>query len=1725
MFSICEEPMVISGEQALLFFWKGDALWTRTMDAPANAEKSWTTFLLPSRDPYPMPSIVEFGKFLCASLTFTQCLKTIRVLVNEEERLVINKSTLTPPRLVTPPKSSSFWKNDGAITHSPNGIFTLQSKSILEEIQQISVIMGDDIATIMARYVSGTATTNIPTDMVKRMERVTKKKPPKEVTVQIYINAEQQQQQQDNQNRANANKILASFSPKIGSGRVFIGFRTSQTTGLAAHLAAPLIPTVEREAIDLQDPTLKVYNTELLEFSGILMRLTLEHGMSMIGDEWIAHTQEREALEAKLLLKDDAVDRKEMEKQAVLETQESTVSDSADGGSSLMTFAKFMARGVKKKVVTVMNTVENIVDDGSAELLNPRDPRPLSSEERHAILLMQSFCPQQSTPDTLVGTALARGFSRCMPSVLPPVLTKSGVLRGNDARLPHRGIEAFLQSHVVRQIVYQNAQVYHDVLARCSPVNLDDLIATLANNVIDEEKVVRLLKWWTKFSRIEPGAASRGIILKKSVQYLPNSDGDVVQVKALGDVRYYVDHKVLPEGLPLPDSVLPAGIQDAVTTRVLSDSTLSSWFMPLPMDRWAEFISVQPCMTAGQPEDEKLRTLVLSTLCKEYASRSMTERVLFGSKLNGLLSNKRCLPFDSQEPTNYAAACPGDLYLNSAELKAFDGIGSFNKVAQSLTNEADVREDFLLALGVRKSIAIEFLFTNLETLRWRDDPKPLIEYLRSAVLTRQDVNMLQTTQYLPAENDLSRTFAPSELYLPNQDLRVFPFVKLLQWPSEDELTERTANGKFLTSTLGVKVNPPLLPILQYISGPDLDDSVRLKCLDYVVKNLGPNSPYESYYAKLRRSKDISKLKFLPCVYKEVLAPSGGLQRQIHSPNSCYSDQACMVMGFPVINPEMEKKNGKIYGSRFECTDNPDASLLVSQLLHLAATADSKLKRATGDSYFKLCDEVVASFKNVFVYLSTRSTEFSERQLNMLSKEAFIPCKVKGSLEWYCPTDVYFKQKTAESEDSLTEMLFQVIDFSPFLASAGVQSEARTQDIFRLMLSSPEKVLETVGSEAKYRTLLRRIAANPPFHRLTPEIENAPFLLGYKIEEDEKGEGKSNYLLAKAKEIYIIDNSFFGRMFPVIRAPHESDLEDFYNALGSSFISKKVKTSYDVIGKSRQGTSLTKQLADRIKERSPLLVSPSVTSRPLVSNAALLLDEGHLNLAEADDLKAVYSLDKSVRNQRVTSCTKPSGKKKNSLYITQEFDWFDVGNAIGSLILKRCQLEDAFFIGSLLEAPLTQLRSRGFPVDRIIKPPEPLPPPPPKPVQYAPPSKPSSHAPTAGTIANIPPATSQNDKATNGGGTDSLSHEGFVDILQQMFPDCAEGYIAARLGPNPTMDDVRNLAEEMATGDYPKTHQASTSVTKPPSPSVNGMDNVHDNAGSNVPPHEMKPSPSKKGKLGKRLGRALSGIRGSSAVAAAAGQQASQEMSMPQSGPQVKQINDNSNPASPAMDSTSHSRMEEMLKNQVGNSSKVNSKGVTSPETILSSIPEGLERGSTCEVIPSHALKPFSGQYRTGKTSNGIRVFASRTSGESENFLTENFHAVDTFADVLQKLCTVYSLDLSTIAIFHDPTGGTIAFNANRSLYMNIRFYYALHYKQNQKPGRDCYSYWFTTMAHEVRPVNVVFTFVVLYTKVLVFRSLQLAHHLVSAHNKEHGFYTESYVTLYLPKLVSLLATI
>ncbi len=152
--------------------------------------------------------------------------------------------------------------------------------------------------------------------------------------------------------------------------------------------------------------------------------------------------------------------------------------------------------------------------------------------------------------------------------------------------------------------------------------------------------------------------------------------------------------------------------------------------------------------------------------------RALSEKHAFSTFCHNILKDRRCLPFDSTDPTPYSADFPSNLYLDSAELNMFGNLGSFYKVSKSVHN-VGVTDDFLLSLGVRKSVSIDFLFENLHTLNYTDDPKPLVDYLRSATLTKADIQMLKNSQYLPAENDRSRMFAPGKLTLKLVSLFMF----------------------------------------------------------------------------------------------------------------------------------------------------------------------------------------------------------------------------------------------------------------------------------------------------------------------------------------------------------------------------------------------------------------------------------------------------------------------------------------------------------------------------------------------------------------------------------------------------------------------------------------------------------------------------------------------------------------------------------------------------------------------------------------------------------------------------------------------------------------------------------------------------------------------------------------------------------------------------------------
>ncbi|CAG8770308.1 4843_t:CDS:2, partial [Acaulospora morrowiae] len=128
---------------------------------------------------------------------------------------------------------------------------------------------------------SGHLDVRVPKAFSNEMERTTKKKPPSTTSIHIMFTGYDEHSYSSDRNEK-VSEIFKNLLPYPEQGRIFIGFPTHQTTGCSSHLAARLIPTVERESIDLVDKTLAVYNNEMLCLVGILCRILYEDEMTQI---------------------------------------------------------------------------------------------------------------------------------------------------------------------------------------------------------------------------------------------------------------------------------------------------------------------------------------------------------------------------------------------------------------------------------------------------------------------------------------------------------------------------------------------------------------------------------------------------------------------------------------------------------------------------------------------------------------------------------------------------------------------------------------------------------------------------------------------------------------------------------------------------------------------------------------------------------------------------------------------------------------------------------------------------------------------------------------------------------------------------------------------------------------------------------------------------------------------------------------------------------------------------------------------------------------------------------------------------------------------------------------------------------------------------------------------------------------------------------------------------
>ncbi|KAL8995170.1 MAG: hypothetical protein Q9169_005055, partial [Polycauliona sp. 2 TL-2023] len=319
VFDISERPYISSGSEALEFYWKEKNLRTKRFRSPHTAE---TVFQLPTRDSgTKVPrgeELLSLCQFLANSMAFVK-LESIELFIDDWRILRLTKLIPGAVNLRIPPtefdtrtsdrfmrvsqiiqedtqleaewmkalESTSSPRNNTALEDTTKSIFSFfkrkldkPSQNTTKRDQELAASpIIQDMTAISKHKVfyhvnKASVLTEVSRELNAEFLRVRKKSPPKATTLSFLAQSYDEQAASSLNESAVASQIFKSVIPK-NRGKIYIGFTLSQTTGLGAHLEIPaLVPTVEREQLDLNSKHIKEWNTGLLRAAGIVSRIS-----------------------------------------------------------------------------------------------------------------------------------------------------------------------------------------------------------------------------------------------------------------------------------------------------------------------------------------------------------------------------------------------------------------------------------------------------------------------------------------------------------------------------------------------------------------------------------------------------------------------------------------------------------------------------------------------------------------------------------------------------------------------------------------------------------------------------------------------------------------------------------------------------------------------------------------------------------------------------------------------------------------------------------------------------------------------------------------------------------------------------------------------------------------------------------------------------------------------------------------------------------------------------------------------------------------------------------------------------------------------------------------------------------------------------------------------------------------------------------------------------------
>ncbi|PGH32141.1 hypothetical protein GX50_05102 [[Emmonsia] crescens] len=1579
VFSECEEPFISSGSEAIAFYWKENALFTRRLKLGESDSSSNTSFVLDYRNTTsPLPALMPLCQFLASALTFVglesvelwldgwkllhlgkKVAPSVSIAIPKDVKTKTREELMTVSSVIrevaqmdatwmeavswkTPSNTSRFdssrhndptallksffsrmtgssSSNHPAKAANPDKTSHKEPKEDLITTKTSSVFLHISTATIK---------TSVSQSFGRELERATKKAPPKMTTLAILTTSYNLPEPGQSNKGSKDADVFASVLPSR-SGRIFIGFPTHQTTGLNAHISAPsVIPTVERESIDLNARWVRTWNLELLRAAGIVCRIAFSAEMLSLNNRIQAGVSH---LGRSKIRKDDIA-------------------------------------GVLQEAVHTSN----------------------------------QFVFRESTPTSQVGQTIEDSFWTCSRNATIEVLSTCGILPCHQVRVAPKDLSFMDSIPVIPDEFMTGAKDFVKRLTDfglVTDITVSDIIKELESGPLTSKQLEEFLSWVTKkAASCEIDLSTIRSLQRVAVANDESSDGTLSRFIVLGDVNSFLNPKKIPVDLPMPPFVMPFKY-----TKDLQWNHLEALgWNELQIASWITWLVENAKNRGSLPPEQDITQAasfaaqVLPVLSKQWDSLDVSTK----GTLIGLLRNTTIIP------TKFGMKRPIETYFPSVRL--FDDL----PVVTGLNN---VKEKFLSALGVRKTVELHVIFDRLlnKADDSTDDKTParmkwshvdLIKYLASVRddIPPEDIHKLKHAKICTAAANGNANmdgvrYRVCELFVPDESVRDLE-LPILYWPGRYLST--SPEGQFL-SLMGLKSFPSAQEVLQLMAWAASADNAKLrdKAMAYYITNHVAHG-----YANFDAST--VNMPFLPI--------EG--QSKLSTPKHCFTDDGATLFGFDLLRKDLHP-----HASKFGVSQHPPINGCIDILVRKPPSS-TKEARILFEYFGKRLGEIN----------SARAGRIGQARIvpvtRKTSQSSLFPSEKSSPVTHIAPHDCYL----GESEDYGD--IFDFVDFGReanlFLHACGSKREPTKTEVASMLVKEPARISSKLQSPDKYLNLLRSLAESIHLLKknrdLFKDMKTAAFLLASRelpskpttsrkpdeqlidIDDEtyeDETQGIKEWQLVKACDAIIVDDYASFSLFKqnILAAPQEELLEDLYVALGTPCLSELVEEQARC-GALVPDQRLAVKLQKQIYERSRLFLHD-------LSHDMIKHDTKWLEKTLSVQIVQSISLRRSLKGRNASHVD-----KRGAVVMQTRTGWvlsiaagppdlYQISQALVHLILYRPKLHSTLTLEMLLKTDLLELRARGYNVERILR-----------------------------------------QKAAEARMAENKRQQQVEDELKQIQENEVAWRESQQSKPPKDQREQRSMP-----GDFPD--------SSPP----HAKKSSHDATSS-----ELASTRPKSGGLFSDLTRRfrLEDIARSHNPVQSALQGFRDRKQLPPTSsdapPPPYSANETGSTKEPKPETvTSPHALQSNLMSAIQacrphGSSTLYSRGEQN---------KVMETKSYCDERPSQDL------IFAADTASGIRIFVTKTIDDRSTFLAENSNGLNAFASILTDCAGVFSVRLNSVSIFYDPAGKTIAFNSQGSIFCNYLYFQQLHQPRMLGGGPECRDeplvYWWVILCHEL----------------------------------------------------------